>query len=84
MSDISPGRRIAVKDARAWAADFIVAVANSDREAIRLMLRRLEPGIDTQAVLLLLADICGHADPRLVAEATGRSLAKSAPRKKAA
>ena len=50
---------------RPWCADFIRSVAYRDRKGVRLLLTRISP-VETQAALLLLAEMSAHA-PRAVA-----------------
>jgi hypothetical protein len=69
----------------AWVADFVTAVANDDAQAVDRLFHKLrpKPGVDAQAALLILADIAGRVNPRLVANATGCPFGlKGAPREK--
>lgn len=89
IPDDGSGKERIIASMRGWVADFVKAVANDDQEAVYLLLAKLRPaqrgpGIDATAALLLLADIAGHGDPGLVAEATGRSVTKHQRREEAA
>jgi hypothetical protein len=90
-----PARERFDEQARGWVADFVIAVANENEEAARLLLAQFRPcptGIpaEAQAAFRLFADIAGKASPRILAAATGRPVAaaerrpKSATRRRAA
>lgn len=80
-----PGRtaQVARDSARGWVADLVIAKANGDLEAERLMLAPFTP--EAREVVRLMAWIAARADPRLLTAATGRPVRrKQAARKRAA